>query len=153
MSGVWHFVHYLAFTAWIGGALAAMVAGIAMKQMDRSAWGAVADVQAAIYRGLVGPGAIVVVLTGVIMTFQMYSGLAGGQAGPWLGTMQGAGVLGALVTLLGAMPASARLSRLEPMGAHAAAFDALRQRLAITGSIGGTLGLLALLAGALYRHT
>jgi hypothetical protein len=28
----------------------------------------------------------------------------------------------------------------------------LRVRLAITGSIGGTLGLIALLAGAFYQH-
>ncbi len=152
MSGVWYFVHFLSFTLWLGGGLAAMVAGIAMKRMDRSAWGVVVDVQAAIYRVLIGPGAVLVVLSGIVMTMQMYSAMSGGQAGPWLGTMQGAGILGALVMLLGAMPASAKLARLEPVGAHAAAFDALRVRLAITSSIGGTLGLIALLAAAFYRR-
>ena len=152
MNGVWHFVHYLAFTAWLGGALSAMVAGLTLKRIDRSLWGAVVDVQAAIYRALIGPGAIVVVLSGILMTFRMYSSMSGGQAGSWLGTMQGAGIVGALVTLLGAMPAAAKLSRLEPLGPQAAAFDALRKRLAITGSIGGTLGLIALLAGAFYQR-
>ncbi|HEY4319961.1 MAG TPA: hypothetical protein VGM77_02195 [Gemmatimonadales bacterium] len=153
MTGIWYFVHFLAFTAWIGGALAAMVSGLAMQRMHRSVWGAVVDAQAAIYRTLIGPGAAVVVISGVVMTMEMYSRLSGGSAGPWLGTMQGAGILGALVTLVVAMPTAMKLSRLEPMGPEAAAFDHLRSRLAISGSIGGTLGLLALLAGALYQHS
>lgn len=152
MNGIWHFLHYLAFTAWLGGALSAMAAGLTMKRIDRSLWGAVVDAQAAIYRTLIGPGAIVVVLSGIVLTFRMYNSLAAGQAGSWLGTMQGAGLIGALVTLLGAMPAATRLSRLEPLGEQAHAFDAMRKRLAITGSIGGMLGLIALLAGSLYQR-
>lgn len=152
MNGVWHFVHSLAFTAWLGGALSAMAVGLTMKQIDRSLWGAVVDAQAAIYRVLIGPGAIVVVLSGIVMTMRIYGGMSGGPAGSWLGTMQGAGIVGALVTLLGAMPAATKLSRLEPLGPQAAAFDALRKRLAITGSIGGTLGLIALLAGSFYQR-
>jgi hypothetical protein len=152
MSGIWHFLHYLAFTAWLGGALSVMVSGIAMKRMDRALWGAVVDVQAAVYRTLIGPGAIVVIGSGIVMTMEMYNGLSSGQAGPWLGTMQAAGIVGPLITLLGSMPAAMKLSRIEPLGSQAAAFDALRVRLAITGSIGGTLGLIALLAGAFYQH-
>ncbi|MGD9524646.1 MAG: hypothetical protein AB7V35_12325, partial [Gemmatimonadales bacterium] len=87
---------------------------------------------------------------GLLLTFRMYGAMSG-QVGTWLGSMQGLGLLAALVTLLGAMPAASRLTRLEPVGETAAAFDATRRRLAITGSIGGTLALLALLAGALYR--
>jgi hypothetical protein len=150
MNGVWHFVHYLTFVMWLGGALAAMVTGISMKRIDRSLWGAVVDAQAAIYQVLIGPGAIGVVLSGIVMTFRNYGSLSGGQAGAWLGTMQGAGVIGALVTLLGAMPAASKLARLEPIGSQQASFDAQRKRLAITGSIGGTLGIIALLAGAFY---
>jgi hypothetical protein len=152
MNGIWHLVHYLGFIAWIGGGLSAMAVGVSLKRIDRSLWGAVVDAQASIYRVLVGPGAIVVVLSGIIMTLRLYNGMSGNQADPWLGTMQGAGILGALVTLLGAMPAALRLSRLEPLGPQAAAFDAMRKRLAITGSIGGTLGLIALLAGAFYHR-
>lgn len=150
MTGAWRFVHYLSFIAWIGGALAVMMAGIAMRRLDRTLWGGVAEAQGAIYRAMVGPGALVAVISGLLLTFRMYGSLSG-QVGPWLGTMQAAGVLGALVTLLGAMPAASRLSRLEPTGDTAAAFDHSRRRLAIAGSIGGTLALIALLAGALYR--
>jgi hypothetical protein len=151
-SGIWHFFHYLTFTMWLGGALSAMAIGMSMKKMDRGLWGAVVDAQAALYRVLIGPGAMGVVLSGIVMTFQTYGKMSGGGASAWIGTMQGAGVLGALVTLLGAMPAAAKLTRLEPIGGMQAAFDAQRKRLAIAGSIGGTLGLIALLASALYQR-
>lgn len=146
----WRFVHYLSFIAWVGGGLAAMVAGIAMKRLDRSLWGAAAEIQAAIYRTLIGPGSIIAVISGLLLTFRMYGAMSG-YVGPWLGTMQAAGLLGAVVTLLGAMPAASRLGRLEPTGDTAAAFDRARKRLAVTGSIGGMLAIVALLAGALYR--
>lgn len=150
MTPLWRFVHYLAFTAWIGGALAAMIAGLALRRLDRSLWVGVAEAQAAIYRAMIGPGAIVTVFTGLLLTFKMYGSMSV-RVGPWLGTMQGVGLIAALVTLLGAMPAATRMARLEPTGNTADAFDQARQRLAIAGSIGGTLALLALLAGALYR--
>jgi hypothetical protein len=143
-------VHYLSFTAWIGGALAAMAAGMTMRRLDRSLWGGVAEAQGAIYRSMVGPGAMVSVASGLMLTFGMYGKLSA-QVGAWLGMMQAVGIVAALVTLLGAMPAAARLSRLEPHGPSAAAFDATRRKLAITASLGGTLALIALLAGALYR--
>ncbi|HEX3927403.1 MAG TPA: hypothetical protein VHW65_05355 [Gemmatimonadales bacterium] len=151
MNGILHFIHYLAFVMWIGGGLATMVAGIAMKRLERPLWGAIVDVQGAIYRALIGPGAIVVLLSGIVMGLSMPGGMSG-QVGPWLGTMQAAGAIGALVTLLGAMPTAFKLSRLDAVGADAPHFDALRKRLAITSSIGGTLALIALLAGALYTH-
>ena len=122
-----------------------------MKQLDRSLWGGVVEAQGAIYRVLVAPGALVTVASGLVITLSMYTGLCG-QVGPWLGMTGVWRARRARCTLLGAMPAAAKLSRLEPLGPSAAAFDALRKRLAITGSIGGTLALLALVAGALYRH-
>jgi len=150
MNGFWLFVHYITFTMWLGGALSAMVIGISMKGIDRGLWGAVVDSQAALYRMLIGPGAIGVILSGILLTFRMYGAMAGGGASAWIGTMQGAGIVGALVTLLGAMPAAAKLSRLEPIGAQEAAFSAQRKRLAIAGSIGGTFGIIALIASAFY---
>lgn len=150
MTPFWRFVHYLAFTAWIGGALAAMVAGLALRRLDRSLWVGVAEAQAAIYRTMIGPGAIVTVFTGLMLTFKMYGAMSV-NVGPWLGTMQGVGLIAAMVTLLGAMPAASRMARLEPTGETAGAFDQARRRLAIAGSLGGMLALLALLAGVLYR--
>src|SRR5258708_3713650 len=100
MNGFWHFIHYLTFIMWLGGALSAMVIGISMKQIDRGLWGAAVDAQAALYRVLIGPGAMGVILSGILLTFRMYGTMSGGGASAWMGTMQGAGILGALVTLL-----------------------------------------------------
>ena len=146
----WRVIHFVALTAWLGGGMAVMVSGILMKRMDRSLWGAVADVQAALYRTLLGPGAVATVMSGLFLTFGMYGKLSG-QVAASLGIMQAAGVIAALVTLLGAMPASQRLTRLEPVGPGALAFDAARRRMAISGAIAGIFGAIALVAGAVYR--
>jgi hypothetical protein len=151
MNGIWHFIHYLGFVAWIGGGLAVFVTSLAMHRLDRSLWGGVVEVQGAVYRALIAPGAVVVLFSGVIMALTV-PGAMSGYVGPWLGTMEGAGAVGALVTLLGSLPTSAKLSRLEPLGPQAPLFDALRVRLAIASSIGGTLALIALFAGALYKR-
>ncbi len=151
MNGFWHFIHYLGFVAWIGGGLSGFVASLAMRRLDRSLWGAAVEVQGAIYRGLIAPGAVIVLFSGILMALSA-PGAMSGDVGPWLGTMEGAGAVGALVSLLGSLPIAARLSRLEPVGPQAPLFDALRARLRVVSSIAGTLALIALLAGALYRH-
>ena len=45
----------------------------------------------------------------------------------------------------------ARLTRLDPAGEHAALFDALRKRAALSGMLTGLLGVTALVSGALLR--
>jgi len=149
---LWLFLHLLGFTMWLGGALAAMVAGIAGKREDRAGLGAIARSQAAAYRAVIAPGAILAVLSGLILTFSV-SGRMGELVGfnLWLVVMQGAGILGALLVLLIGLPTAARLARLDPEGQGAAYFDELRQRQKIVGSVAGTLALLALVAGALVR--
>ncbi|MEO8478219.1 MAG: hypothetical protein ABI542_01205 [Gemmatimonadota bacterium] len=150
MTHVWRFIHLLAFTVWIGGMASVVVAAGAYAHVDRRHWGGVAEVQSALYRILVGPGALLSVASGLMLTFQMY-GVMSTRVGAWLGSMQALGVLAALVTLLGAMPAAARLARLDPTGDTAPAFDAGRIRLGRMTLIGALLALLALGAGALYR--
>ncbi len=150
MSGFWRVVHYVAFVAWIGGGVGVILAESVLRRLDRSLWGGVADVQAALYRWLVGPGTIVTLVSGLILTLRMYNGMSV-SVGAWLGMMQLTGLLGGLVTLLGAMPAAGKLGRLEPHGDSAAAFDAARRRLASTGLLGAVLAVLALFAGAMYR--
>lgn len=150
MTHFWEFMHLLSFTTWIGGMGGVLVAGTAYRRMDRVHWGAVAEVQAALTRILVGPGAMIAVASGLLLTFRMYGEMSS-QVGAWLGSMQALGVLAALVTLLGMMPAATRVARLEAVGDTAAAFDAGVRRLARTTWLGTILALLALAAGALYR--
>jgi hypothetical protein len=148
----WLFVHLLGFTLWIGGGLAAMVAGIASKREDRAGVGAVVRSQVAVQKMLIAPGALLVVLSGLILTFSVSrptEELAGFNLA--LVVMQGAGLAGALLTLMVALPTAARLGRLDPTGPGAAYFDELRQRQKVVSAIAGTLALVALVAGALLR--
>jgi hypothetical protein len=129
-----------------------MVAGIAAKREDRTGLGAVVRGQAAAQKAIVAPGALLAVLSGLILTFSV-SGRTGELVGfnVWLVVMQGAGVLGALIVLLIGLPTAAKLSRLDPTGPGAAYFDELRARQKVVGTAAGVLGLVALVAGALVR--
>jgi hypothetical protein len=147
---LWLFLHILGFTLWIGGALASMVAGIAGRREDRAGLGTVARTQAAVQKILVAPGALLAVLSGLMLTFAMTS-LRGGEAGfnLWLVLMQGAGLVGALLVLMVGLPTAAKLARLDPEGPGAAYFDELRQRQRVVGSVAGVFALAALVGGAM----
>lgn len=150
MIRLWLFLHILGFTLWIGGALATMVAGIAASREDRAGLGAVVRSQAAVQKTLVAPGALLSVLSGLMLTFSVTS-LRGGEAGfnLWLVLMQGAGIVGALIVLLVGLPTAARLARLDPVGQGAAYFDELRQRQRVVGSVAGLFAMAALVGGAM----
>ena len=148
MIRLWLFLHLLGFTLWLGGAIAAMIMGIAAKREDRHGLGAVVRAQASLMKVAIAPGAILAVLSGLILTFRL-----GGADLPgfsiWLIIMQGTGIVAALLTLLISLPTAAKLSRLDPLGEAAGYFDELRQRQRIVASISGTFGLVALFAGAM----
>jgi hypothetical protein len=147
---LWVFLHIIGFTLWIGGGLASMVAGIVSKGEERDRLGAVVRAQAAVQKVLVAPGALLTVLSGLMLTFAVTS-LTGGEAGfsLWLMVMQGAGLVGALIVLLVGLPTSSKLARLDPQGPNAAYFDELRQRQRVTSSIAGVFALAALVGGAM----
>ena len=153
MLRFWLFLHLLGFTMWIGGGLAVMVAGIAAKREGREVLGAVARTQAAAHKAIIAPGALLAVLSGLILTFSV-TGRSDAMmnANTPLMVMQGAGLLGALLVLLVGLPTAAKLARLDPTGHGAGFFDELRQRQRIVGSVSGTLALVALVAGALVRY-
>lgn len=150
MSRAWLFLHLLGFTMWLGGAIASMIVGIAAKREDRNGLGAVVRAQSKLTKIAIAPGALLTVLSGLILTFQLSGGdLAGFSI--WLVIMQGSGVIAGLITLLISLPTAARLGRLDPAGEAARYFDELRVRQRIVASIAGTLGLVALFAGAMMN--
>lgn len=152
MMTLWLFLHFLGFTMWLGGSLAAMIAGIASKREDRTALGAVVRTQAAVHRAIIGPGALLTIFSGLILTFSIMGAMGSSGSNVWLMLMQGTGIVGALLVLFIAVPTAAKLGRLEPDGQAAAYFDELRQRQRVIGSIAGVLGLVALVAGAIMRY-
>lgn len=143
-------LHNLGFAAWIGGALAIMISGVAARKEERAVLGPLVRIQARIYGILVGPGAGVTVVTGVILTFRMF-GSAQSAPSVWMMVMQGAGLIAGILTLALTIPVSGRLRRMEPIGPQAAVFDALRRRQRLVSSISGVLALLALLGGVMAR--
>ena len=150
MIRLWLLLHIVGFTLWIGGALATMVAGIAARREDRAGLAAVVRTQAAVQKILVAPGALLAVMSGLMLTFSVTS-LRGGEAGfnLWLVLMQGAGLVGALIVLLVGLPTAAKLARLDPTGPGAGYFDELRQRQRVVGSVAGVFALAALVGGAM----
>jgi hypothetical protein len=148
VSHLWLLLHILGFAMWLGGGLAAMVAGVVARSESRAALGAVTRAQASMHKLVIAPGALLVVFSGLILTIRLMNAMVTSLSS-WLMVMQGAGILGALVILLGGLPIASRLSRLDPEGPHAAHFDELRRRQKVVSSVAGMLGLLALVGGVL----
>jgi hypothetical protein len=149
---VWLFLHLLGFVLWIGGAVASMVAGASARSEGRAGLGVAVRAQAAMQKVLIAPGALLTVLSGLILTFRV-TARTGELVGfnSWLVLMQATGIIGALVALLISLPTASKLARLDPAGPHAAYFDELRTRQKVTSSIAGVLALVALVGGVMVR--
>ena len=151
MRHFWLFAHLLGFTLWLGGAAAAMAVGIAMKRESRESLASGIRLLAVIYRVLIGPGAIVTTISGLILTLRLYgTAMSVGGLPHGLMMMQATGILAALLALVVSVPTASKVARLDPVR-DAAVFDGLRKRMRVTGAITGVLGLLALLGGTLIR--
>ncbi len=143
MRGFWMLVHVLGFTLWLGGGIATMVAGVTAKRMGTAERLAGYKLIGAVQRILVAPGALAVVLSGLVLGMPyMKSGAVPG----WMGLMMGAGILGAIAAVAVSVPTAAKLARLEPdsRGELPEAFQALRKRQILAASIAGGLGLIAM---------
>jgi len=146
---IWLFLHFFGQILWLGAGLGSMVYGIAGKQESGAALGVIARGQVAVHKLLIGPGAFLMILSGVMLSLQMYGSAMSGMAPTvWMMVMQGAGLLGALIVLAVGMPTIARLGRVSPEGPTAALYQALRRRHVAISIVSGTLGLLALLAAS-----
>jgi hypothetical protein len=108
----------------------------------------VARALAAMQRKVIAPGVVLAVISGLVLTFKTSELPA---PSPWLMVMQGAGLLGALLNIAVMLPTASRAARIDPTGPDGAFFDELRNRMRVVGMISGTLGLIALVAGALVR--
>ena len=150
MNGFWFFLHFMGFIMWIGGGFASMNAGLAAKSEPRAGLGAITRAQARIQKMVIAPGALLVVLSGLILTMRFMGAMTTAMS-PWLMAMQGAGIVGALIALMIGLPTAARLGRINPEGETAAYFDELRQRMSVAASVSGLLALVALVTGVIYR--
>ena len=148
MRGFWLFVHYIGFTLWLGAGIATMIAGVAAKRFAPAERLAAYRLTGAVQRLLVGPGAVGVVVSGVVLSV---SWMRSGDVPGWLVLKMTVGMIGALVALGLSVPTAARLGVLEldPRGELPEAFQGLRRRQIWTATIAGSMGLIALGAAAL----
>ncbi len=150
MRGFWLFVHMIGFVAWLGGGLAVMLSGITAKHFPPDHRLAVYRVMSVLSRNLIGPGAVLVVVSGFVLSVPFFKSAT---VPTWLLAMQALGLLGAIVVIGVVTPTAARLGRLDldPRGELPEAFAALRRRQAIFATLAGILALLALLSGTVFR--
>lgn len=144
-------IHLIGVIAWMGGTWAALVVGRTQPGVSRSTVGFIVRQQAAIYRALVGPGAMLTVLSGLFLTLQMYGGATsvGGLPRPLM-IMQLTGMVGGVIALIAVLPTAMRVSRIDPAGEYSAAFDRLRanlRRWALASALLGMIAVVAAVAG------
>jgi hypothetical protein len=151
VSGVWLFLHVIGFIAWLGGGLAVMLSGITAKYFPPDQRLAVYRIMAVITRNLVGTGAVLVVVSGFVLSVPYFKGAT---VPTWLMAMQLLGFMGAIVAIAIVVPTAARLGRLDldPRGELPESFAGLRRRQAIFATLAGVFALLALLAGTVFRY-
>src|SRR5438552_17362443 len=145
MRGFWILVHVLGFTLWLGGGIATMVAGLSAKGFAPAERLAAYKLIGAIQRILVGPGAMAVLLSGLVLSMPY---MKQGAVPGWMGLMMIAGILAALGAATISVPTAAKLARLEvdARGGLPEAFQAIRQRQIFEASIAGTIDLISIFA-------
>ncbi len=150
MRGFWLFVHVMGFVAWLGGGLAVMLSGITAKYFPPDQRLAVYRIMSVVSRNLIGPGAVLVVVSGFVLSVPYFKGAT---VPTWLLAMQGLGLLAAIVVIGIVTPTAARLGRLEldPRGDLPESFAGLRRRQVIFATLAGVLALAALVAGTISR--
>jgi hypothetical protein len=140
----------MGFAAWMGGGLAMMLAGITAKQFAPGDRLAVYRATSAVGRSLIGPGALLVLVSGFVLSLPFFkTAIVPG----WLVAMQGLGLVGAIIAIGIVTPTAARMGRLEldPRGELPESFAGLRKRQSVFATIAGVFAMLALLAGTVMR--
>jgi hypothetical protein len=149
MRGIWLLLHVLGVAAWLGGGLAMMLAGITAKHFPPEERLAVYRATSVVARNLIGPGALLVLGSGFVLSIPFFQATMPG----WLMAMQGLGLVGAIIAIGIVTPTAARMGRLEldPRGELPESFAGLRKRQAVFATVAGVFALLALLAGTVMR--
>jgi len=150
MRGFWLFVHVMGFVAWLGGGLAVMLSGITAKYFPPDQRLMVYRIMGVVTRSLVGPGAVLVTLSGLILLVPYFRSAT---VPTWLMAMLVFGLLGAIVVIGIVTPTAARLARLQvdARGDLPESFTGLRRRQVIFATLAGVLALIALMSGTLFR--
>lgn len=151
------FLHWAGFSLWLGAQITFMVWGPASRNQKLEVWAHTWITLSKVQRFIVAPACVVATVTGIALTMRLAASHFDMGAATWLMVMQGVGILAAVFTLGFATPLANRMAYLAvrslEKGEKDPAAERVRSRLALLGSIGGVLILVALYFGTLKPGT
>lgn len=149
------FLHYLGFSLWIGGALAAMAARMGSRREGPEGEAVMARLLSRVHIYVVAPGALLTLGSGFGIAFNYMAHGAGDILGATpMSTMMGTGTLGGLLVLFVGMPTAqkiAALAQASETGQFPKLYGRLRKRQAIVQTVAGVLAIIAMWMGAVWR--
>ncbi len=142
------FVHFLGMALWIGGMVAAMVLSVSARSATGAERNAAFRWAGRLYSLVVGPGALLTVVTGLVLTMSLAQ-RAGSQvmAQPSIWVMQVAGLVAGVLVLFVALPTSTHMARMADAAADGElppSFGGMRRRLAMVVHVVAVLVVLSL---------
>ncbi len=148
------FAHFFGMCLWLGGMVAAMVIAVAARSESVSSRVSAFHVLGRVYSFVIGPGAIVTLLSGVALTMSMAQATVGGTGSLGTGVMQATGLLAGALVFFAGLPTATKLARVADMADENGPppiFDRLRKRLAAVAHSVAVLAVLALYFGTVVR--
>ena len=148
------FAHFFGMCLWLGGMVAAMVIAVAARSESVSSRVSLFHVLGRVYSFVIGPGAILTLLSGVALTMSMGQATVGGTGSLGTLVMQATGLLAGGLVLFAGLPTATKLARVADMvdeNGPPPIFDRLRKRLAAVAHAVAVLTVLALYFGTVVR--
>jgi len=143
------FLHYLGFALWMGGGWGTMSLVIRSRAVSPATRAGLFRILPAAF-SVMAIGATITVLSGIGLAISLSRlGLAARLGEPGVTVMMGSGLLAAVMMLTIGLPTSRKLARLAATEPLPPEFERFRKRLAMASSVGGVLGLLALVGATL----
>lgn len=148
------FAHFFGMCLWLGGMVAAMVIAVAARSESVSSRVSLFHVLGRVYSFVIGPGAVVTLLTGVGLMMSTAQPTAGetGSFGTWV--MEATGLLAGALVLFAGLPTATKLARVADLADENGPppiFDRLRKRLAAVAHTVAVLAVLSMYFGTVVR--
>ena len=149
------FVHLFGMSLWIGGMVATMV----LRANTKSAMGAERNAAlrwtGRVYSLVVGPGALLTVVSGLVLTMSLAQrGASHLMAQPYIWVMEVAGLVAGVLVLFLALPTAATMARMADAAADGdlpPSFGGLQRRLSVIVHVVAVLVVLSLFFYAVLR--
>ena len=148
--------HFLGMSVWIGGAVATLVVSRVVASWTGDERARANALLAKLHGYVIAPGAIVTVVSGVLITMSMVNrGMSVAMARPGVVVMQITGIVAAVLAVFVGVPTANRLAvratRTSPREEVPPIVMKLERRQAVVSATAGVLALIALYFGVVVR--